>query len=358
MAQECYGVDFNSVAEIIERAISKKIFPCACLEIGRTEDILWRGAFGHLSYERKSTAADHNTIFDLASLTKVIATAPLAMQHVDARRWALSDYVTQHLRSWCGADRELATIEDLLAHTSGLQAYLPLFQERVDPQQYKETLCRLPLQYAPRSESVYSDLGFILLGFMIEDLTNMTLDDQFQNMAESSGLNEIQFLPPNSWKKRTAPTGDNQMRGRCLIGEVHDDNGWAPGGVAGHTGLFGSTSAVGRFARIILGDFRGGQTLVSPATLQTFTRKTNIPNSSRALGWDTMLPTSSCGSRFSRSAIGHTGFTGTSLWIDPELDLYIACLTNRVHQTADSNAMQRFRPELHDAAMRAFGVID
>ncbi len=358
MAQECYGVDFNSVAEIIERAISKKIFPCACLEIGRTEDILWRGAFGHLSYERKSTAADHNTIFDLASLTKVIATAPLAMQHVDARRWALSDYVTQHLRSWCGADRELVTIEDLLAHTSGLQAYLPLFQERVDPQQYKETLCRLPLQYAPRSESVYSDLGFILLGFMIEDLTNMTLDDQFQNMAESSGLNEIQFLPPNSWKKRTAPTGDNQMRGRCLIGEVHDDNGWALGGVAGHTGLFGSTSAVGRFARIILGDFRGGQTLVSPATLQTFTRKTNIPNSSRALGWDTMLPTSSCGSRFSRSAIGHTGFTGTSLWIDPELDLYIACLTNRVHQTADSNAMQRFRPELHDAAMRAFGVID
>ncbi len=358
MAQECYGVEFNSVAEIIERAISKKIFPCACLEIGRTEDILWRGAFGHLSYERKSTAADHNTIFDLASLTKVIATAPLAMQHVDARRWALSDYVTQHLRSWCGADRELVTIEDLLAHTSGLQAYLPLFQERVDPQQYKETLCRLPLQYAPRSESVYSDLGFILLGFMIEDLTNMTLDDQFQNMAESSGLNEIQFLPPNSWKKRTAPTGDNQMRGRCLIGEVHDDNGWALGGVAGHTGLFGSTSAVGRFARIILGDFRGGQTLVSPATLQTFTRKTNIPNSSRALGWDTMLPTSSCGSRFSRSAIGHTGFTGTSLWIDPELDLYIACLTNRVHQTADSNAMQRFRPELHDAAMRAFGVID
>ncbi len=358
MAQECYGVEFNSVAEIIERAISKKIFPCACLEIGRTEDILWRGAFGHLSYERKSTAADHNTIFDLASLTKVIATTTLAMQHVDARRWALSDYVTQHLRSWCGADRELVTIEDLLAHTSGLQAYLPLFQERVDPQQYKETLCRLPLQYAPRSESVYSDLGFILLGFLIEDLTNMTLDDQFQNMAESSGLNEIQFLPPNSWKKRTAPTGDNQMRGRCLIGEVHDDNGWALGGVAGHTGLFGSTSAVGRFARIILGDFRGGQTLVSPATLQTFTRKTNIPNSSRALGWDTMLPTSSCGSRFSRSAIGHTGFTGTSLWIDPELDLYIACLTNRVHQTADSNAMQRFRPELHDAAMRAFGVID
>ena len=358
MAQECYGVDFNSVAEIIERAISKKIFPCACLEIGRTEDILWRGAFGHLSYERKSTAADHNTIFDLASLTKVIATAPLAMQHVDARRWALSDYVTQHLRSWCGADRELVTIEDLLAHTSGLQAYLPLFQERVDPQQYKETLCRLPLQYAPRSESVYSDLGFILLGFLIEDLTNMTLDDQFQNMAESSGLNEIQFLPPNSWKKRTAPTGDNQLRGRCLIGEVHDDNGWALGGVAGHTGLFGSTSAVGRFARIILGDFRGGQTLVSPATLQTFTRKTNIPNSSRALGWDTMLPTSSCGSRFSKSAIGHTGFTGTSLWIDPEIDLYIACLTNRVHQTADSNAMQRFRPELHNAAIRAFGVID
>ena len=128
MALESYGVDFNSVAEIIERAISKKIFPCACLEIGRTEEILWRGAFGSLGYDRRSTAADHNTIFDLASLTKVIATTTLAMQHVDAKRFALSDYVTQHLRSWSGAEREVVTIEDLLAHTSGLQAYLPLFQ--------------------------------------------------------------------------------------------------------------------------------------------------------------------------------------------------------------------------------------
>ena len=355
MALESYGVDFNSVAEIIERAISKRIFPCACLEIGRTEEILWQGAFGSLGYNRRSTAADHNTIFDLASLTKVIATTTLAMQHVDAKRWALSDYVTRHLRSWSGAEREVVTIEDLLAHTSGLQAYLPLFQERVDPQQYKETLCRLPLQYAPRSESVYSDLGFILLGFLIEGLANMTLDDQFRNMAESSGIDDLQFLPPDSWKKRTAPTGDNPLRGRRLVGEVHDDNGWTLGGVAGHTGLFGSTSAVGHFARIILGDFRGGQTLASPATLQAFTRQTNIPNSSRALGWDTMLPTSSCGSRFSKSAVGHTGFTGTSLWIDPELDLYIVCLTNRVHEATDGNAMRSFRPVLHDAAIRALG---
>ena len=129
MALESYGVDFNSVAEIIERAISKKIFPCACLEIGRTEEILWQGAFGHLSYDRNSVAADHNTIFDLASLTKVMATTTLAMQHIDARRWALSDYVSQHLRDWSGVERELVTIKDLLAHASGLPAYLPLFQE-------------------------------------------------------------------------------------------------------------------------------------------------------------------------------------------------------------------------------------
>lgn len=349
---------FDSVGEIILREISTKTFPCACIEIGRTKETLWRGAFGHLTYDPKASAVDHHTIFDLASLTKVIGTTTLAMCHINTGRWTLSDRVNQHLSSWSGADRELVTIADLLAHTSGLQAYLPLFQEQVERDAFKEKISRLPLEYTPRTMSVYSDLGFILLGFLLEDLAKEPLDQQFRNMTESCGIDDLQYLPPNSWKIRTAPTGENPLRGRCLVGEVHDDNGWALGGVAGHTGLFGSAPAVGRFARIILSDLRGSDILASSTTLQVFTRRTSVPYSSRALGWDTMLPTSSCGHSFSKSAIGHTGFTGTSLWIDPELDLYIVCLTNRVHHPVDSNAMQKFRPALHDTAVRASGVID
>ena len=349
---------FDSVGEIVQRAISTKVFPCACIEIGRTKETLWRGAFGHLTYDPQAAAVDHHTIFDLASLTKVIATTTLAMRHIDAGRWTLTDPINQYVSGWRGSDREAVTIANLLAHSSGLQAHLPLFQEQIERDAFKEKISRLPLEYTPRTMSVYSDLGFILLGFLVEDLAKESLDHQLRNMTESCGIDDLRYLPPDSWKKRTAPTGENSLRGRRLVGEVHDDNGWALGGVAGHTGLFGSTPAVGRFARIIMNDLRGSEILVSSTTLQAFTRGTGIPNSSRALGWDTMLPTSSCGHSFSKSAIGHTGFTGTSLWIDPELDLYIVCLTNRVHDPIDNNAMQIFRPALHDTALRASGLID
>jgi CubicO group peptidase (beta-lactamase class C family) len=163
---------------------------------------------------------------------------------------------------------------------------------------------------------------------------------------------EIQFNPPALWRTRIAPTEDDSWRARVLVGEVHDENAWALGGVAGHAGLFGTAPAVGAFARHALQVLFGRTGIVARQTLETFVaRDATVPGSSRALGWDTMLPTSSCGSRLSARAFGHTGFTGTSLWIDPERNLYVVLLTNRVYPTRTNDRIRQVRPAFHDAVV-------
>jgi len=165
-------------------------------------------------------------------------------------------------------------------------------------------------------------------------------------------VEEIQFEPSPLWRPRVAPTEFDPWRGRLLVGEVHDENAWALGSVAGHAGLFGTAASLGACARHTMQILGGRTGVVKRSTLETFiSRRTEIPGSSRALGWDTMLPTSSCGTRLSSRAFGHTGFTGTSLWIDPELDVYVALLTNRVHPTRANEAIKQVRPALHDAVV-------
>jgi len=203
---------------------------------------------------------------------------------------------------------------------------------------------------------VYSDLGFILLGFILEDAGGAPLDQQFNPMAERLGCGELQYLPPRVWRARAAPTEQDPWRGRMLVGEVHDENGWALAGVAGHTGLFGTASAVGRFARLMLRTFDEDTELARAATVDLFTTRSQVPSSSRALGWDTMRPTSSCGTRLTPAAIGHTGFTGTSLWIDPRLDVYVAFLTNRVHPSRGNEAILQIRPALHDTIVEELAL--
>ena len=308
--------------------------------------MLWRAAFGRLTYADDAPRATEETIFDIASLTKVIATTTLVMQAVDAGSLSLNDRVADRLGGWRGPDREQVTIADLLEHASGLTAYLPFFRDHHGRAEFERAICALPLEYPPRTQSIYSDLGFMLLGFILEDVNGAPLAAQF----EYEGL---RFNPPREWRERTAPTELDLWRGRLLQGEVHDENTWALGGAAGHAGLFGTAAATGTFGRLVLRGLKGGRSIARPETLARFTKKSTVPASSRALGWDTMLTTSSCGSRLSPGAIGHTGFTGTSLWIDPEQDLYIVLLTNRVHPTRENNAIQPVRRAFHDAAAGA-----
>jgi CubicO group peptidase (beta-lactamase class C family) len=262
--------------------------------------------------------------------------------------------VASWLPAWRGQWRDEhdanVTIGDLLAHASGLPAHLHLYDGHAGRAEYEAAICATPLEYAPRTQSVYSDLGFILLGFVLEDADRTPLARQFDAISDLVEPHPLTFNPPRAWRPHTAPTEVERWRGRLLTGEVHDLNAWALGGAAGHAGLFGSASAVGAFARLVLAALRDGDDrLAKPETVRGFARRTAIPNSTRALGWDTMKSTSSCGTHLSPSSIGHTGFTGTSLWIDWERDLYVVFLTNRVHPDPSNDAILRVRPALHDA---------
>ena len=359
------------IARLLREGVEAHAFPAAGIEVGRHDGARWNAAFGGLTFDPYAPAATPDTIFDLASLTKVIATTTLAMRAVDAERVRLDDPLGRWLRHWRGADREAVTIRHLLTHSSGLSAYLPLFRDYTGRPEFEHAICDLPLEYEPDSQSVYSDLGFILLAFILEDAAppagrhpgapgtfdpSSAMAEQFRRISTYLTSDPLTFNPPRDWRPRCAPTEVDPWRGRLLIGEVHDENCWALGGAAGHAGLFGTAAAVGGFARAVLRTIQGEAILSQPATMQTFITRADIPGSSRALGWDTMLPTSSCGTRMSRSSIGHTGFTGTSLWIDWERDLYVVLLTNRVHPTRENTRIREIRPLVHDAVVSAFAT--
>jgi serine-type D-Ala-D-Ala carboxypeptidase len=351
---------WTTAREVLARAVSASAFPCAVVEVGSTRAAVWREAFGALTCDAPGPASAA-TVFDLASLTKVIATTTVTMRLVDAGALGLDQRVDQWLRAWRGRWRDEhvadATIADLLTHSSGLPAHLHLYDGHTGRREFEAAICATPLEYAPRTQTVYSDLGFMLLGFILEDAGGAALATQFEAVSRLLRPHPIAFTPPRAWRPQTAPTEVERWRGRLLVGEVHDLNAWALGGVAGHAGLFGSASAVGAFARLVLAALRDGDARLARAeTVRAFARRVPIPNSTRALGWDTMKPTSSCGTRLSPTAIGHTGFTGTSLWLDWERDLYVVLLTNRVHPDVSNDAIVRVRPALHDAVSDAWTV--
>jgi CubicO group peptidase (beta-lactamase class C family) len=360
-------IEFRGAAELIRKAVADCAFPAAVAEVGQAAGVLWRYAAGTLTYDADAPAARDDTIFDLASLTKVIATSTFVMRAVDDGRLELDAPVSQYFREWRGGDRQQVTLRDLLSHSAGLTAYLPFFRDHTGRLEYERSICTLPLEYVPRTRSLYSDLGFMLLGFLIEDVwrpsapfrgargawdPSAAFAAQFRRLATYLTSEPLAFNPPREWRTRTAPTENDAWRGRLLVGEVHDENAWALGGAAGHAGLFGTAAAVGTFARAVLGTIGGKPILAKTGTMLEFIARRDIPNSSRALGWDTMLPTSSCGRLLSPTSIGHTGFTGTSLWIDWERDLYIVLLTNRVHPTRENDAIKTVRPAVHESIVR------
>ena len=304
---------FDAASRVLRDAIAARVFPAAAAEVGASGGVLWQESLGRLTFDNTRNKTTIDTPFDLASLTKVIATATAVMRLVHDGTLGLDEPVSLFFAEWRGADRETVTIRDLLEHASGLPARL------VDPpgsgrREFEHDICAIELEYEPRTRSIYSDLGFILLGFIVADRGRL------------SGYDDMTFgLAPDA-RHDAAPTiamNEDLRRGQLLAGEVHDNYAFALGGVAGHAGLFGSAPAVGRFARAMLRAARGDTTLAppfAPELVRLFTTKSAVPGSSRALGWDRMLPTSSCGTGMTTSAFGHVGFTGTSVWIDPDRD--------------------------------------
>jgi CubicO group peptidase (beta-lactamase class C family) len=341
---------------VLEHAIRSRVFPAAAVDVGDSGGPLWQDALGTLAFETDAsrlTPSGIHTPFDLASLTKPIATATAVMRLADTGRVALDERVGAHFEEWRGADRRDATVADLLEHASGLPARL-LDQAPAGRREFEHDICAIPLEYAPRARSRYSDLGFILLGFLVADGGGASLADQFAAVVSpiAPGLT---FTLPADTRRLAAPTtamDEDFRRGRTLVGEVHDNYAAALGGSAGHAGLFGTAPDVGAYARVVLraarGDMRGPAPF-TPALVRRFTTQSLVPGSSRALGWDTMLPTSSCGTRMSALAFGHVGFTGTSLWIDPGRDRYFVLLTNRAHGGGSLEQMRDVRRAFHDA---------
>jgi CubicO group peptidase (beta-lactamase class C family) len=366
----------DRLSRLLRDAIGARVFPAAAVEVGTSRGTLWREAFGTLTFDPDAERAGEHTLFDLASLTKPVATTSVVLQLVTTGRLNLSTPLSRFFEQWRGAARAGTTILDLLEHASGLPARL------VDPpphtrREFIEEICRIPLEHAPRSASLYSDLGFILLGFIAEDCGGATLATQFdaivgplfahlfgtreapdaEQSADWSDAWILRFDLDRRHRERTAPTiplDEDDRRGRTLVGEVHDSYAARLGGVAGHAGLFGSAAGVGAFARAVLRSARGDAAIpppLSPSVIARSTTRSTVPGSSRALGWDTMLPSSSCGTRMSPAAFGHVGYTGVSLWIDPTPDRYFVLLTNRACQGGTLDEMRHVRRAFHDLAI-------
>ena len=345
---------FTRTREVIRQAVGARVSPAAVAEVGSSQQVRWREAFGHFTFAPDATPTEPDSIFDLASLTKVLATTTLVMRHVERGTLGLDDRVADCVPAWRGEDRAAVTIADLLAHCSGLAAHRPLYLTCAGGPAFEDAIAAMPLEYSPRTASVYSDLGFILLGRVLERIA--PLDVQFDTVRlQVAPAEDLQYLPPRVWMPRIAPTQQNAWRGRLLVGEVDDDNAFALGGVAAHAGLFGTAGSVGAHARHLLQILDDRQGAFRRETVELFVARRDIPGSSRALGWDTMRPTSSCGSKLSPRSFGHTGFTGTSLWIDPERDLYVVLLTNRVHPVAQGDAISRLRRAVHEAVIDDLG---
>jgi beta-N-acetylhexosaminidase len=352
--------------ELLDRAIADGAFPGGLLAVGLRDQVVFR-PFGKVSVSAKAPAVNVETIYDVASLTKVVATTTSLMMLVQQKKLDLAMPAARLLPEWAaGAKsdpdptwRSRVTVQMLMLHDAGLPAHRDFYK---DAKGHDAVLARVmaePLVREPGKQVEYSDLGFILLGEIVQRVTGQALDAfAGQNIFKPLGMAETRFNPPKTLRPRIAPTEDDtQFRKRLVQGEVHDENAWAMGGVAGHAGLFSTAGDLAAFAQMILnGGIYAHHRLLARATIQEFTARVSVTDSARALGWDVPTENSSSGHYFSPRSFGHTGFTGTSLWIDPERGLFVILLTNRVNPTRANEKIREVRPALHDAVLEALGL--
>ena len=348
--------DFTGVDSIIYNGITEKAFPGAALLINLDGKTIYKKGFGKFTYESDSPDVKPSTIYDLASLTKVIATTTAAMICIDRKYFTLDDKVEKFIPDFKANDKENITIRNLLLHNSGLPAWEKFYDKNLTKDQILSDIYSSKLEYKTGSKTVYSDLGMIVLGKVIEKVTNSSLDKFCKKeIFEPLGMNDTYFNPPDSVKYKIPPTeNDTYWRNRLIKGEVHDETASLLGGVSGHAGLFSNVEDLAKFLLLILnkGIYKNKR-IINSETVELFTKRQS-QESSRALGWDTKSETgSSAGNLFGTNSFGHTGFTGTSIWVDPDRNLFVVFLTNRVYPSREKNKLLSIRPKLHDAVIRA-----
>ena len=357
----------HPVFGLLDGFVTAGAFPGGVLAVGY-HDQLAVYPFGAVTRDAKAPKVTANTIYDMASLTKVIVTTTSAMMLVQQKRLDLDAPVERYLPEFSAAAksdpnsswRARITVRMLMLHDSGLPAHRDYYKEAKGHDAVLAKVLAEPLVHEPGTQVEYSDLGFILLGEIIERLTGETLE-QFAkgHIFAPLGMTDTMYNPPASLRARIAPTElDTDFRKRLLRGEVHDENAFALGGVSGNAGLFGTAGDLAAFAQMLLnGGIYAHHRLLARTTIQEFTARQVVGDSARTLGWDVPTPpNSAAGHYLSASAYGHTGFTGTSLWIDPERDLFVVLLTNRVNPTRANEQIRQVRPAVHDAILQALGL--
>lgn len=339
---------------LLQVAVSDGTSPGAAAAVGRHGRIVYLGGMGRTHGDPGYPAVDERTLFDLASLTKVVATTTAAMILEEEGRLDLDRPVAFYLPAFSDSAKAGITVRMLLTHTGGLEAFAPLFQTHRGRWEYLESINQRPLQYEPGTATAYSDWDMILLQLVIEHITGQPLDVfVVERIFRPLGMHDTMFTPPSSLVPRTAASEIDGSRGGLLHGVVHDPNAWAMGGVAGHAGLFSTAADLSIFAQMMLnGGWYGDVRLLRPETIARWTARQNA-GSSRALGWDTPSGRSSSGQHFSPRAFGHTGFTGTSMWLDPERGLFVILLTSRVNPTANNDKHVPLRRSVADAVQQA-----
>lgn len=346
---------------IVRRELDAGLAPGAALVVGRWGRVVHAKGYGRTDWAPDAPAVTDSTLFDVASLTKVVATTTAAMLLEEDGRLVLDSTVGHYLPRFVADDsaKHAITIRHLLTHTGGMEAYAPLYRDSLvrGRHSYLAEIARRPLRSAPGTTTVYSDWDMVLLQLVVEHIAQEPLDWFFERrVARPLELRETVFRPESDLLSRVAATATDSLRGGILRGMVHDGNAWAIGGVSGHAGLFSSARDLAAFAHMMLADGRfGDTTVVRPETVARWTAP-QFAGSSRALGWDTPSgERSSAGRYFSARSFGHTGFTGTSLWADPEKGLFVVLLTNRVHSrgTTPASRVLDLRAAVADAVQES-----
>ncbi|MGH9556492.1 MAG: serine hydrolase domain-containing protein [Terriglobales bacterium] len=346
---------FARAFAVLEQGIKERAFPGASVAVIHDGKLIALKGVGRFTYEAGSPAVSGETIFDLASVSKVVATTAMAMILCERGQLDLEAPVAGIVPEFASGDtrRRAVTLHMLLAHSSGLPAYQRLFENVPAREALLREAFRMPLEADPGVRAEYSDIGFIVLGEALARIAREGLDTFCQREVFGPlGMTQTTFRPSAAWKQQIPPTVDDRdFRKRIVQGEVHDENASVLGGVAGHAGVFAPATDVATFAHAMLS---GGAPILRPETVALFTRRESSPaGTSRALGWDTPSSPSQSGKHFSAGSFGHLGYTGTSLWIDPERRLSVTLLTNRTWPDGSSQKIKQVRPQFHDAVIEA-----
>jgi len=357
LERACAGQEarFAGAFEILHSAIVGHAFPGAAVAVTHEGKLVASAGCGRFTYEASSPTVQADTMYDLASVTKAIATTTMAMILYERGELELDAPVCGVTPEFAAQDvrRQEITFRMLLAHSSGLPAYVRLFETARTRDDLVAAAMRAPLVAEPGERAEYSDIGFIVLGESLARIADEPLDTFCQReIFGPLGMSRTSFKPGGEWKKKIPPTEEDKVfRQRVIQGEVQDENAYVMGGVAGHAGLFAPAEDVATFAHYML---QGGRPILRPETMARFTRREESPaGTSRALGWDTPSEPSQSGTMFSPRSFGHLGYAGTSLWMDAQREISITLLTNRTWPDRTSQKIKHVRPAFHDAIMKA-----